>query len=44
MEFWNHKVNVSREAAAMQIEVINTFPAEKRMKIALDFANLGISK
>ena len=44
MEFWNHKVNVSREAAAMQIEVINTFPAEKRMKIALDFSNLGISR
>jgi len=44
MEFWNHKVNVSKEAAAMQIAVINTFSVEKRMKIALDFANLGISR
>ena len=44
MEFWNNKVNVSKEAAQIQVSIINTFSAEKRMKIALDFANLGISR
>ena len=44
MEFWNKKVGVSKEAAAMQIAIVNTFSSEKRMKIALSFANLGISR
>ncbi len=44
MDFWNHKVNVSKEAAQRQIEIINTFSPEKRMKIALDFGNLGIDQ
>jgi hypothetical protein len=44
MEFWNHKVGVSKEAAAMQVAIINQFSSEKRLKIALDFANLGISR
>ena len=44
MEFWGNKVNVSKEAAAMQIQIVNSFSAEKRMKIALDFSNLGISR
>jgi len=42
MDFWNKKINVSRQAAKMQIAIINKFPSEKRMKIALDFANLGV--
>ena len=44
MDFWNHKVNVSKQAAQQQIDIINTFPPEKRMKIALNFANLGIQQ
>jgi hypothetical protein len=44
MEFWNHKVGVSKEAAAMQVAIINQLSSEKRLKIALDFANLGISR
>ena len=44
MDFWNKKINVSKEAATMQIAVINKFSSEKRMKIALDFANLGVDR
>lgn len=44
MDFWNKKVNVSKEAAQHQISIINTFSTEKRMKIALDFANVGVNK
>lgn len=44
MEFWNHKVNVSKEAALQQIKIVNTFSSEKRMKIALNFANLGVNQ
>ena len=44
MEFWNHKVNVSKEAAEQQINIVNTFSPEKRIKIALNFANLGIKQ
>lgn len=44
MEFWNNKVNVSKQAAQQQIAIINTFPKEKRMKIALDFANLSVDQ
>ena len=44
MEFWNKKVNVSKEAAQMQISIISKFSPEKRMKIALDFANMGIDQ
>ena len=44
MDFWNNKVGVSKEAAAMQVAIIKTFSPEKRMKIALDFANLGIDR
>ncbi len=44
MEFWNHKVNVSKEAAQQQISIINTFSSKKRMDIALSFANLGVNQ
>ena len=44
MDFWNHKVGVSKEAAAMQVAIIKTFSSEKRFKIALDFANMGIDQ
>ncbi len=44
MDFWNNKVNVSKEAAKLQIAIINTFSSEKRMKIALDFANLSVDR
>lgn len=44
MDFWNKKINVSKEAAAMQIAIINSFSSTKRMKIALDFANLGVDQ
>lgn len=44
MDFWNHKVGVSKEAAARQIAIISEFSSEKRLKIALDFANMGINR
>lgn len=44
MDFWNHKVGVSKEAAAQQIAIITQFPPEKRLKIALDFANMGVNR
>ncbi|GJM35178.1 MAG: hypothetical protein DHS20C18_41790 [Saprospiraceae bacterium] len=44
MEFWNKKVNVSKEAAARQVAIINKFPSGKRLKIATDFANMGINR
>lgn len=44
MDFWNKKVNVSKEAASKQIEIINSFPSEKKAKIALDFSNMGIDQ
>ncbi len=44
MDFWNNKVGVSKEAAEMQISIIKTFSSEKRMKIALDFANLSVGQ
>ena len=44
MDFWNHKVNVSEEAARLQINIVKGFPAKKRLKIALDFANMGIQQ
>ena len=42
MDFWNHKVNVSKEAAQMQIDIVSQFSPEKRMNIALEFANMGV--
>lgn len=44
MAFWNTEINVSREAAQQQIDIISTFPPEKRFKIAIDFATLGIQR
>lgn len=44
MDFWNKIVNVSKEAAEQQIAIINTFSDEKRMKIALDFANMSVDR
>jgi hypothetical protein len=44
MGFWNEKVNVSRESAALQVSIINTFSPEKRLSIALEFANFGINR
>lgn len=42
MEFWGKKINVSKEAAQIQVDIIKTFSSEKRAKIALDVANFGI--
>jgi len=44
MDYWNKKINVSREAAEQQISIINTFTAKKKMKIALDFANMSVER
>jgi hypothetical protein len=44
MDFWNKKVNVSKEAAERQIAIINTFSSEKRLGIALEFADFGINR
>lgn len=44
MDFWGKKINVTEEAARRQVAIINTFSAEKRFKIALDFANMGIDQ
>ena len=44
MDFWNKIVNVSKEAAEQQISIINTFSDEKRMRIALDFANMSVDR
>lgn len=42
MDFWGSKIDVSREAASRQIDIINRFSAEKRFKIELDVANMDI--
>ncbi|MCF8413321.1 MAG: hypothetical protein K9G44_07905, partial [Melioribacteraceae bacterium] len=44
MEFWNKKVNVNEEAAKRQIEIIRKFPPQKRLRIAIDFANSGVNQ
>lgn len=44
MDYWGEKINVSKEAASRQVAIINSFSPEKRFKIALDFANTGISQ
>lgn len=44
MDFWGKKIDVSRDAASRQIAIINSFPADKRLGIALDFANMGIDQ
>lgn len=44
MEFWNKKVNVSKEAAQQQVEIIRRMPSKKRLRIATDFANLGVNQ
>jgi hypothetical protein len=44
MDFWNKKVNVSEEAARRHVQIYSSFPPEKRLKIALDFANMGIAQ
>lgn len=44
MDFWGKKINVTEDAARRQVAIINTFSAEKRLKIALDFANMGIDQ
>lgn len=44
MGFWNKKVGVSKTAAEMQVAIIKTFSSEKRLRIALDFANLGVNR
>ncbi|MGB1204176.1 MAG: hypothetical protein ACPG5B_00950 [Chitinophagales bacterium] len=43
-DFWNKKVNVSKEAAQMQIDIISTFSSEKRLRIAFAFANFSINQ
>ena len=44
MDFWNKKIGVSKQAAEQQIAIINTFSPEKRMRIAMDFAELGVER
>ena len=44
MDYWNNKINVSKEAAEQQVAIISSFPAKKRMKIALDFANMSVGR
>jgi len=44
MDFWGNKINVSKEAAAKQIEIINNIPSKKRFQIALSFANMGVDR
>lgn len=44
MDYWSKKINVSKAAAEHQISIINTFPAKKRMKIALDFGNMSVKR
>ena len=42
MEFWGNKIHVSEDAARMQVNIIRSFPHEKRLKIAEDFLRQGI--
>ena len=44
MDFWNKKINVSKEAAQQQIAIINTFSSDKRINIALDIANFSVNQ
>lgn len=44
MDFWGRMVNVSEEAAARQVAIVSSFSKEKKMKIALQFANFGIER
>ncbi len=44
MDFWNNKINVSKEAAEQQVAIINKFPSEKRLNIALEFAGFGVGQ
>ncbi|MEZ4827195.1 MAG: DUF6036 family nucleotidyltransferase [Bacteroidia bacterium] len=43
-DYWGNKVNVSEDAARRQIAIIRSFSPEKRLKIAIDFADMGISQ
>lgn len=42
MDFWGNKINVTRDAAEIQVSVYKRFTKEKRFSIALEFANLGV--
>ena len=42
MDFWGKKIHVSEEAARMQVNIIRSFPEEKRLRIAEDFLIQGI--
>ncbi len=44
MDYWGKKINVSEKAARRQVAIINSFSSEKRFKIALDFANMGVNQ
>lgn len=44
MDFWGNKIDISEAVARRQVEIINQFSPEKRSKIAMDFANMGIQK
>lgn len=44
MDFWNEKINVSKESAEQQIAIINGFSPEKRLSIALEFADFGVNR
>ena len=44
MEFWNNIVNVSEEAARLQISIISNFDIDKKSKLAFEFSNFGIER
>ena len=44
MDFWGKKIDVSKEAASQQIAIINSFPSDKRLSIALNFADMGVDQ
>ncbi|GEM_PF-579447 len=44
LDYWGKKIHISKESATRHISIINGFSSEKRLKIALDFANMGINQ
>lgn len=44
MDFWNEKINVSEEAARLQVSIVSNFDPEKKSRIAFEFSNFGISQ
>lgn len=44
MDFWGKKINVSEKAARRQVEIYTSFPPEKRLRIAEQFAAMGVER